>query len=299
MKVDNIRNLVGNTPCVPFVTDEAPGVRFWVKLEGCNPSGSVKDRACLYNLDDAIASGRLRRGQTILDASSGNMACALAYFGRLLDYPVTVICSSKLTADKAGFIRYFVGELIVHGDLTVEGNRLCRQLVEAEPDKYCFLDQLHNWANPTAHYETTAPEIFADFPDVTAIVGSLGSGGTMAGIGRRVREQKPHTLVVAVQAAAGTKLPGTGAFDDGEYVTPFIARALEDGLFDIRWNITLDAARARTHEAAKQGIFAGLQTGGVIEAAIAIARARRLEGDIVAISGDSGWKNMEKLIQAD
>jgi cysteine synthase len=121
----------------------------------------------------------------------------------------------------------------------------------------------------------------------------------MAGIGRRIRERKPQTLVVAVQSAPGTRLPGTGAFDDGEYVTPFIARALADELFDIRWNISLNAARARTHQAAKQGIFAGLQTGGVIEAAIAVAKARCLTGDIVAISGDSGWKNMEKLIQAD
>jgi cysteine synthase len=290
---------VGGTPAIRFRTNEAPGARFWIKLEGCNPTGSVKDRACLYNLDDAIASGRLRKGQTILDASSGNMACALAYFGRLLDHPVTVICSSKLTADKAAFIRYFGGELIAHGDLTIEGNRLCKQMADAEPDKYCFLDQLHNWANPTAHYETTGPEILADFPDVTAVVGSLGSGGTMAGVGRRIREEKPQTLVVAVQSAPGTKLPGTGAFDDGEYVTPFIARALEEGLFDVRWNISLEAARARTNQAAKQGIFAGLQTGGVIEAAIAVARTQRLSGEIVAISGDSGWKNMEKLTQAD
>jgi cysteine synthase len=181
MRVDNIRMLVGNMPCVPLETDEAPGARFWIKLEGCNPSGSVKDRACLYNLDEAIAPGRPQRGQTILDASSGNMACPVAYFGRLMDYPVTVICSSKLTADKAAFIRYFGGELTMHGDLTIEGNRLCKQMADAEQGKYCFLDRLHNRANPSAHYETTAPEILADFPDVTAVVGSLGSGGTMAG----------------------------------------------------------------------------------------------------------------------
>ena len=296
MKVTDIRMLVGNTPVVQFRSDEVPGARFWVKLEGCNPSGSVKDRACLYNINDALKTGRLRPGMTILDASSGNMACALAYFGRVLGHPVTVVCSTKLTQDKAAFIRYFGAELISKGDFTVEGNGLCREMAAAEPGKYCFMDQLHNWANPLASYEMTGPEIMADFPDLTAVVGALGSGGTMTGTCRFIHEQRPQAVCVAVEAASGTKIPGTGSFCDGDYVTPFMEKAKEEGLFDTHFHVHLADAQRRTRQAADQGIFAGWQTGGVLHAALEVAKARGLTGDIVAISGDSGWKNLEKLL---
>ncbi len=295
MKVTDIRELVGKTPLVQFKTQVAPNARFWVKLEGCNPSGSVKDRACVYNLRDAAESGRLRPGMTILDASSGNMACALAYFGRIFGHPVAVVCSTKLTEDKAAFIRYFGATLVRHGDFTIEGNRLCREMAEQEPDRYCFLDQLHNWANPRASYETMGPEILADLPEVTAVVGSMGSGGTMTGTSRCIKERHPSTLTIAVEAAAGTKLPGTAGLDDGDYQTPFLTKAFEDRLFDVRFKTSLEPAKEFTRLAADQGIFAGWQTGGVLHAAVTIAQERGLTGDIVAISGDAGWKNMEKL----
>lgn len=289
--------MVGDTPVVQFRSKDLPGAaQLWVKLEAYNPTGSVKDRGCVSNIRDAIARGVLKPGKTILDASSGNMACALAYFGRAMGYPVTVVCSSKLTSDKAAFIKLFGAELIRHGDLTIEGNRLCRdEIAPSDPDRYCFLDQLHNWANPQASYDTMGPELLRDFPDLAAVAGSLGSGGTMYGTARFLRDKASRAIVIATEASSGTKLPGVGGFDDGDYITPFIAKATDEKLFDCKPKIGFADAVARTRELTEQGFFVGLQTGAVVAAAIQTARERDIRGDMVAISGDSGWKNMEVL----
>ena len=297
MLAEGIRSLVGGTPLVRFATDTHKDIRFWVKLEGYNPSGSVKDRACLYNIEAAVQGGHLKPGMTLLDASSGNMACALAMFGRVMGYPVRVVCSSKLTKDKADFIRYFGAELETIGDFTIEGNRYCREhLVANEPGRYCFLDQLHNPANPRASYETLGPEILKDLPEVACVVGSLGSGGSLSGTARFLKKQQPSVRIVAVEAARGTKIPGTGGFADGDYITPFIRDAVADGIFDERPSITLADAVAKTRLLADQGIFVGYQCGGVLHAAMTVATERQLRGDVVVIAGDIGWKNMDKLM---
>lgn len=295
MRFDDVSSLMGNTRCVRVKVPEAAPAQLYLKLEGDNPTGSIKDRAGLYLIRDALASGRLRPGMRLLDASSGNMACAIAYFGRILGYEAKVFSNSKLTEDKKAFILYFGAELEVFGDFTIEGNRRCRELAQAEPDRYCFLDQLHNPVNPQAHYETTGPEILRDFPDLDIVVGSLGSGGSLAGTARYLKQERPQVRVVAVEAASGTRLPGTGAFDDGDYRTPFILSALESGLFDHVVKVDYDRAARRTLQLRDQGIFAGLQTGGVVEAAQRAAAELGSSGPVVGMSGDSGWKNMEKL----
>jgi [CysO sulfur-carrier protein]-thiocarboxylate-dependent cysteine synthase len=296
MKYDDVMQMVGNTPHVRLRCPEAPAARIHVKLEGSNPTGSLKDRACLYMIRGLQERGQLQPGMTLLDASSGNMACAIAYYGRLLDYATTVVANSKLTADKRNFIQYFGAQLHVVGNFTIEGNRFCRELAEREP-QHCFLDQLHNWDNPRAHYETTGPEILRDFPAVAMVVCSLGSGGTLTGTAQFLKAKRPEIQIVAVQSAAGTKLPGTGSFDDGDYITPFIQQGIEERLFDHVIKIDEQAAVRRTGQLKEQGIFCGLQTGGVLHAALEAARQHDTAGDVVILSGDSGWKNMEKLLQ--
>jgi [CysO sulfur-carrier protein]-thiocarboxylate-dependent cysteine synthase len=296
MTFDNFAQVVGRTPCVRYRPPEKLHARFWVKLEGYNPTGSVKDRGCLFIVKSAIQRGDLKQGKTLLDASSGNMACSLAYFGAILGYPVTVICSSKLTNDKAAFIRYYGAQLQQIGDFTIDGNLYCRDvLAPSDPDRYVFLDQLRNWDNPRAHYETTGPEIVADLPNLQAVAGSLGSGGTMNGVARYMKEHHPSVRVVTTEAAPGTKIPGTGAFSDGDFVTPFIEQLYELNLVDSRQQVDLRHAEERTKSLAKQGFFCGIQTGAVMEAAIRAAAEMKLDGDILIISGDSGWKNMDKL----
>lgn len=296
MPHENFFDLVGNTPTVRYHSDELGDARIFIKIEGQNPTSSVKDRACVYNINGAIRDGKLAPGQTILDASSGNMACSLAYFGAIMGYKVEVVCSTKLTEDKAAFIRYFGAKLHVVGDFTIEGNRYCREvLMVNHPDQYAFLDQLHNWNNPQAHFETTGPEILREFPKVAAVIGSLGSGGTMNGIARYIKQNSPETKIVTVESESGTKIPGTGTFVDGDYVTPFIQQLKNENLVDVNARINLDGATQRILSLKRQGFYCGLQTGAVVEAAVRFIVENEIKGDVVVVSGDSGWKNMDKL----
>ncbi len=296
MPHQNFMELVGNTPAVHYKTSESGEARIFIKIEGQNPTGSVKDRACVYNIRGAIQEGKLKPGDTILDASSGNMACSLAYFGAILGYKVEVVCSSKLTEDKAAFIRYFGAQLHMHGDFTIQGNRYCSDVLTLkQPGKYSFLDQLHNWNNPKAHFETTGPEIMSEFPKLAAVVGSLGSGGTLNGVARYIKQNNPAIKIVSVESESGTKIPGTGSFLDGDYITPFIQQLQDEKLVDKKIRIDLDAAIRRIGAMKTQGFFCGLQTGGVVEAAIRFISEHNISGDVIVISGDSGWKNMDKL----
>lgn len=300
MVYNSIDKMIGNTPLLKFSCNETPNANIFIKMESMNPTGSIKDRACLYNITGAIQNGTLTREKTILDASSGNMACALAFYGHVLGYKVKVICNTKLTEDKKRFIEYFNAELEVFGDITIEGNRKCKEIASTEDgqEKYCFLDQLHNPDNPKASYETLGPEIFEAMPDVQAVVGSMGSGGSMNGVSKFFRKQNPTVKIFTSQAASGTKIPGTGAFVDGDYKTPFISELIIDKLYHDSFSINLKEAKKRTTELSSQGIFAGFQAGGVLEAAIQAIKKHDITGNVVAIIGDSGWKNLDKLSQS-
>lgn len=296
MRFEHVTDMVGGTP---HLRVRSPAdARLYMKLEAMNPTGSIKDRACVGILE-AMRGGELTPSKTLLDASSGNFACAVAYYGRILGHPAHLISNSKLTADKRAFIEYFGASLELIGDFTIDGNRHCRQLAEDHPERYCFLDQLHNPANPEAHYRTTGPEILEEFPEVGMVVASLGSGGSLCGTARFLKQHRPEVEIVAVESAAGTKLPGTGAFDDGDYRTPFIVEGQRDGLFDHAVKITYDDAVRATARLREQGVFCGLQTGGVLHAAERTLRRQPVSGEVVMLSGDSGWKNMEKLMLID
>ena len=295
MTCDDVFGLVGKTPCVRVRTPD-DRARIFMKLEGANPSGSVKDRACASMLRAALADGALQPGRTLLDASSGNFACALVLFGKALGYATTVAVSSKLTAAKRDFLTYLGATIHQIGDFTIQGNEFCRQLAARDRGAYCFLDQLHNWSNPRAHYDSTGPEIIAAVPDVHVIVGTLGSGGTMLGTAEYFAQHAPHVRIVVVESASGSRIPGTGTFLDGDYVTPFIAKGFAEGYFDQRVYVTeADAARVNAQLVA-QGIFGGLQTGAVMQAALTIAAEAPAGQAVVALSGDTGWKNLDKLV---
>lgn len=275
-------------------------VRLHVKLEGANPSGSVKDRAAVTMILGRIEAGALRPGDTLLDASSGNMACALAMFGHALGVGVTVVCNDTLTADKRRFIGHFGGRLVDNdfGPFTFDGNRKCRAMLEMPGgDRYCFLDQLHNWDNPRAHESGTGAEILRDLPGLRLIVGSLGSGGTMAGVSRAVSSVRPDVLLAAVCSASGSRFPGVGAFDDGDYVSPFLAEARRTDAFHFTVRTTGDEVMRQLAVLSGHGMFCGPQTGAVTWAALGLADDLGLDDGIVVISGDAGWKNWNYLDQ--
>jgi len=292
-------DMVGNTPMVRAKTPPDLSVEIYVKLEGTNPTGSLKDRAARSMILDKIEKGELKPGATLLDSSSGNHACAVAFFANLLGHPATVVTGETLTKDKAGFIDFFGAERLTNSTIkrTIDGNQYCREvLIPEDPDRYCFLDQLHNWANPEGHYCTTAPEIFRDLPDVAAVAFSLGSGGTLHGIGRYRTEYGHDTKVIAVTGGPGTKIPGTGPFVDGEYVTPFNIDCQKHGYLDCTTEISTEDAVDGMMTLRAQGFFVGLQTGGVYQGLLNGIRELGVEGPVAMLSGDSGWKNMDKLL---
>jgi cysteine synthase len=294
MIYSDVFQMIGHTPCVRVRSSATNGALIYLKMEGANPTGSIKDRACAFILKTALDDGSLRSGMRLLDASSGNFACALAFYGRILGYPASVAVSSKLTAAKRDFLTYLDAEIFSVGDFTIQGNEFCRRLTSNHPGRYFFLDQLHNWGNPRAHMETTGPEILEQVPELAVVVGSLGSGGTMAGIAAFLKKTAPHVQIVVVECASGNRMPGTGTFVDGDYVTPFIRDAHERKHFDHTIRVTESDAAAMTRSLMDDGLFCGLQTGGVIHAAMECVRDT--SRPVVVLSGDTGWKNLDKLL---
>lgn len=287
-----------NTPLIPIelTTPRKKPVRILVKMESANPSGSVKDRAAIAMIRDKIETGNLKPETTILDASSGNMAAALALYGAALGVAVTVVCSPSLTAGKRHVITYFGAQLIDNdlGPYTFDCYRKCLDILAKAPaGRYCFMDQLHNPINPAAHQHTTGPEIMRDVPDVRMVVGSLGTGGTMLGVARALRDAGSRAYLVAVCSASGTRFPGVGSFDDGDYRTPFIKTAEEEKVFDTITRIRHDEAMFQLAALRGYGLFCGPQTGAVLAGALRAAELTGIRERIVVISGDAGWKNWD------
>jgi cysteine synthase len=288
-----IFDLIGNTPVVAHQCATAGGpVEVLIKVEGQNPSGSVKDRAAAQMIRHGIEQGEIEQ-RTILEASSGNMACAVAMIGAALAIPTALVCNKNLTEDKALMIEHFGSTLHENttGPYTYQGAEQARAMAADEPDRYYFLDQLHNWQNPRAHEIGTGPEILRQVPDVALVAASLGSGGTLTGSARGIRAERDDVAFVGVQSASGTRFPGVGAFEDGDYVTPFIEAARAEGLFTLEPRVHEADALARTRELAHSGLYCGPQTGAVIVGALEAAAELGISSGIVVVTGDAGWKN--------
>ena len=293
----NILERIGDTPIVGIKELGPNDNNLFMKLEGNNPTGSIKDRAALAIIKDKINKGELTREKTILDASSGSFACAMSFIGNFLGYSVTTVVGNKMTNDKYEFVKFFGAECIKYdANFTIESNRYCRnELLKSDPEKYCFLDQLHNPMNPLIHYQTTAPEIIEALPEVSAVSFSAGSGGTLCGISRFFKEFYPHVKMVEVGAASGTKIPGTAAFQDGEYITPFIDEYLANNRIDYRAEVSEHDAKKKVKLLRESGVYCGIQTGAVYQGTLDAIDKLSIKGPVVMISGDSGWKNTEKL----
>lgn len=292
-----LASMVGNTPLLRVPSPAASHARLLVKLEGHNPTGSVKDRACVAMLKALKQDPTWDWSKSLLDASSGNMGCSLAYFGKAMGVNVRIISSRKLTAEKRRFMEYFGASVESIGDFTIEGNQYCRELAASDPGKWHFLDQLHNSENPMAHVRGTGPEILSEVPEIAAVIGSIGSGGTLLGVGSYLKQANDKIKVFAVEAASGTRLPGTAALVDGDYRTPFIEQGFKRNIFDLSIQVSEAEAVGMARLLTPAGLFGGLQTCAVIAAAWQLIESHGLSGNVVAISGDTGWKNMDSLAQ--
>ena len=277
---------IGRTPLVELRhCSPKPSVRLFAKLEGWNPTGSVKDRIVRAMLAAAEREGRLAPGGTVIEASTGNTGIALAMVGRALGYDVRIVMPENVYPEIPRALSVY-GTAVewVPGDLGVRrAIDVARE--KAEREGWFFLDQFCNPANAQAHYETTGPEILDDLPQVDAFVAGLGTGGTLMGVGRRLKEENPNVQVIAVEPHPGNQLQGLKSLADG-FIPPILDLDQLDGKILVR---SEQGFRAAAEVMRREAIFAGVSSGAVFHAALNVAR--RLErGNVVLLFADSGWK---------
>ena len=283
----NVLEAVGNTPLVelPRITPKA-GVRIFAKLEGRNPTGSVKDRVAKAMIEAAEAEGAIAPGQTMLEPTSGNTGISLAMICRRKGYPLKVVMPDNVTEERTQLLEMYGAEIAYSEGAKGSNGAVQLALEMAEADSSYYMPyQYGNEANPRAHYEGTAPEILEELDEVTAFVGGLGTGGTLMGVGRRLKEDDPETKVVAAEPMQGELVQGLRSLEDG-FIPPIIDLELLDRKIMVS---NRDAILWTRRLLADEGMFAGVSTGAI--AAIAVRIADELDsGNVVIVAPDDGWK---------
>src|SRR6476620_9621336 len=283
----DIVQAIGNTPLVELKRlSPKPGVRIWAKLESHNPTGSVKDRVARALIEDAEEKGAIQPGQTILEPTSGNTGISLAMICRRKGYPLKVVMPDNVTPERTELLHMFGAE-IVYSEGSKGSNgavELALEMAEADASYYMPY-QSGNEANPRAHYEGTAKEILDELDDVTAFVGGLGTGGTLMGNGRRLKEENPHTKIVAAEPMQGELVQGLRSLDDG-FIPPIIDLSLLDRKIMVS---NLDAVIWTKKLLDEEGMFAGVSAGAIAYVANRIANELD-EGNVVFLVPDDGWK---------
>ncbi|HSE56071.1 MAG TPA: cysteine synthase [Nocardioidaceae bacterium] len=293
MLFDSLLDSVGGTPLVGLPRlSPTPEVRLWAKLEDRNPTGSIKDRAALKMFEQAEKDGRLTPGCTILEPTSGNTGISLAMVAKLRGYRMVCVMPENTSEERRQLLRMWGAEIVSSPGAggSNEAVRVAKILAEENPD-WVMLYQYGNPANALAHYEGTAPEIFADLPTVTHFVAGLGTTGTLMGTGRFFKEHAPHVRIIAAEPRYGELVYGLRNMDEG-----FVPELYDPSLIDARFSVGPRDAVRRVRELLEQeGIFAGISTGAILHAAMAQARKSVKAGDradIVFVVADGGWKYM-------
>ena len=291
MRFDSTLDSVGGTPLVGLPRlSPSPDVRLWAKLEDQNPTGSIKDRAALKMVEVAEKDGLLRPGCTILEPTSGNTGISLAMAAKLKGYRLVCVMPENTSQERRQLLRMWGAE-IVSSPAAGGSNQavaMAKELAAEHPD-WVMLYQYGNPANALAHYEGTAPEILSDLPGVTHFVAGLGTTGTLVGAGRYLREQKPDVQVVAAEPRYGELVYGLRNLDEG-----FVPELYDPDVLTARYSVgSYDALRRTRQLVEQEGIFAGISTGGILHAALAVAEKAAGAGeraDIVLVVCDGGWK---------
>jgi cysteine synthase len=282
----NVVESIGNTPLVELPRlSPKPDVRIYAKLEGHNPTGSVKDRVAKSMIEAAEAEGAIEPGQTILEPTSGNTGIALAMICRRKGYPLKVVMPDNVTEERTQLLRMYGAE-IVYSEGPKGSNGAVEVALElAKEPGYYMPYQYGNEANPGAHYNGTAVEILEELDEVTAFVGGLGTGGTLMGNGRRLKEANPETLIVAAEPKQGELVQGLRSLDDG-----FIPPIIDISLLDRKIMVSNRDAIVWTKKLLdEEGVFAGVSAGAI--AYIAHRIAGELDsGNVVFLIPDDGWK---------
>ena len=283
----SLLDLVGSTPIVELPRlSPKPAVRLLAKLEGQNPSGSIKDRIAKAMLDAAEASGELAPGRRLLEPTSGNTGIALALAARLRGYPLTCVVPSNVTEERRRLLALYGAEIVDSpGEEGSNGAvRLALDLVERDPSFFMPF-QYANEANPRAHYEGTGTEIAEALQRVDVFVAGLGTGGTLMGAGERLRESFPDVVVAAAEPLPGDEVMGLRSLEDG-YVPPI----LDVSKLDRKLLVTnAEAVAGLRLLLEREGVFGGVSSGAVVHAALRLAEELD-EGVLVCVLADGGWK---------
>ena len=280
---------IGNTPLVeldiPNDIADIGEASIYAKFEHLNPGGSIKDRPVLRMLAEAIIDGTLTPGKTILDATSGNAGIAYAMIGAILGYPVELVMPENASEERKK-------RLIAHGANLVftdaqkgydEALYEVKRRFQKNPDKYFYCDQYSNLNNPLAHYETTAVELLDQAPFITHFVAGVGTGGTISGIGRRLKETNPDIEIICIDFEEWPGVEGLKPLSDGHIIPETFDKSVVDQM------LTIDTLKAYkvSSAMAEKGMFAGQSSGAYLLGAIEIARSLK-SGNIVTIFNDIG-----------
>jgi cysteine synthase B len=291
MRYDSLLDSLGHTPLVGLPSmSPSPDVRLWAKLEDRNPTGSVKDRAAIFMIEQAEKEGVLTPGCTILEPTSGNTGISLAMVARLRGYRLVCVMPENTSAERRQILQMWGAEIISSPAVggSNEAVRMAKQIAAARPG-WVLLYQYGNEANARAHYETTGPELLADLPGITHFVAGLGTTGTLMGVGRYLRERVPAVQIVAAEPRYGELVYGLRNVDEG-----FVPELYDESVLTTRFSVSSADALRRTRELLHaEGIFAGISTGCALHAALAMAAkaaAARTRADVAFVVADGGWK---------
>jgi cysteine synthase len=290
----DIVQAIGNTPLIELPSlSPKPGVHIWAKLESHNPTGSVKDRVARALIEDAEEKGAIAPGQTILEPTSGNTGISLAMIARRKGYKLRVVMPENVTPERTQLLQMYGAEIVYSpGDQGSNGAVAMSLQLAAEDSSLYMPYQYGNQANPNAHYNGTALEILEELDEISAFVAGLGTGGTLMGNGRRLKETFGDACkIVAAEPMQGEPVQGLRSLDDG-----FIPPIIDISLLDRKIFVTNSDAIVWTRKLLDdEGVFAGVSTGAIASIAVRIA-GELDEGNVVFVVADDGWKYLSSGI---
>lgn len=286
-KYGDIVQAIGNTPLVELKRlSPKPDVRIYIKMESYNPTGSVKDRVARSMIERAEEDGLIAPGQTILEPTSGNTGISLAMICRRKGYPLKVVMPDNVTQERTQLLSMYGAEIVYSPGEEGSNGAVKMALETAEADSSYYMPyQYGNQANPEAHYNGTAVEILEELDEVTAFVAGLGTGGTLMGNARRLKEEDPDTMIVAAEPLQGEQVQGLRSLEDG-YIPPIIDLSLLDRKIFVS---NRDAVIGTKRLLEEEGLFVGVSTGAIATICVRVA-AELDEGNVVFVAPDDGWK---------
>ena len=286
-KYGDIVQAIGNTPLVELKrVSPKPDVRIYIKLESTNPTGSVKDRVARSMIERAEEDGLISPGQTILEPTSGNTGISLAMICSRKGYPLKVVMPDNVTHERTQLLTMYGAEIVNSPGEQGSNGAVAMALEMAQADSSYYMPyQYGNQANPEAHYNGTAVEILEELDEVTAFVAGLGTGGTLMGNARRLKEEDPDTMIVAAEPLQGELVQGLRSLEDG-YIPPIVDLSLLDRKIFVS---NRDAVIGTKRLLDEEGLFVGVSTGAIATICMRVA-AELDEGNIVFVAPDDGWK---------